>query len=177
MTWYAVKTLPGAQLPQREYAVEKTRSKKGYRIVPSLNPNMSAVERALSDAGFTYYMPAERRLMRDRLRPYVWKSRRYPLLIGYVFVRDAHWGVLDVPGVSGIVAFEGEPMPIDFLDLLKVWEAEVGALINFQEDSRQARQAIRKAAKTDPSLQKIVDKLDIAGEITVPLEVARAVAA
>ena len=45
-TWYAVRTAPGAQMPQREYIVEKLidengkpRGKKGYRIVPSLNPN------------------------------------------------------------------------------------------------------------------------------------------
>ncbi|WP_334625391.1 hypothetical protein [Rhizobium johnstonii] len=56
---------PGAQKPEREYLVEKTDSKrgKGYRIVPSLNPNVSAVERALSNNKFTYYMPAEKRLI------------------------------------------------------------------------------------------------------------------
>src|SRR6185312_7958243 len=94
MTWYAVRTKPGSQKPQREYAVEKTRSVKGYRIVPSLNPNLSAVERALSDAKIDYYMPAESRLQRDRVRPYLWKARRFALLVGYTFVRDPNWYVL-----------------------------------------------------------------------------------
>ncbi len=173
MTWYAIRTAPGAQMPQREYAVEKTRGKKGYRIVPSLNPNLSAVERSLSDAGYEYYMPAERRLQRDRLRPYLWKSRRFALMVGYVFVRNVHWGILDVPGVAGIVESDGNPMPVDFLDILHVWEHECLTLIEFQEQSRLARQAIRRAAKTDPSLQKIVDKLDIQGTITVPLDSVR----
>lgn len=173
MTWYAVRTKPGSQKPQREYAVEKTRSAKGYRIVPSLNPNLSAIERALSDAGIDFYMPAERRLQRDRLRPYLWKSRRFALMVGYVFVRDPSWYALaETPGIAGIVEAGGRPMPIDFMDLLAVFNAEMAALIKFQEESRLARKAIRKAAKTDPSLQKIVEKLDIAGTITVPLDIA-----
>ena len=52
MTWNAIRTSPGAQMPQREFAVQTTSRGKGYRIVPSLNPNQSAVERALADAGF-----------------------------------------------------------------------------------------------------------------------------
>lgn len=171
MTWYAIRTAPGSQKPQREYEVEKTKSKRGYRIVPSLNPNMSAVERALSDAGVVFYMPSERRLQRDRLRPYLWKSRRFALMVGYIFVRDPDWSKLyQTPGVSGVVSVDGEPMPIDFFDILKVWEAETRYVIEFQDQSRLARQVLRKAAKTDPSLQKIVDKLDIAGTITVQRE-------
>lgn len=185
MTWYAIRTVPGSQMPQREFIVEPTTlgkdgkpRGKGYRIVPSLNPNLSAIERALGDAGIAHYMPVERRLMRDRLRPFLWKSRRFALIVGYMFVRDPDWGKLhDVPGVQGVVGIEGVPMPVDFLDMLKLFDAERAADIEFQNKSRLARQAIRKAAKTDPSLQKIVDKLDIAGTITVPIDEVRAKAA
>jgi transcription antitermination factor NusG len=171
--WYAIRTVPGSQKPQREFAVEVTKSSKGYRIVPSLNPDVSAIERALTDAGIHHFMPAERRLIRDRLRPYLWKSRRFALIVGYMFVREPDWYKLSkTPGVAGVVGIEGKPTPVDFLDMLKLFDAEQRCAIEFQEQSRSARQTIRKAAKTDPSLQKIVDKLDIAGTITVPMDAA-----
>src|SRR5690606_23147965 len=88
--WYAVRTVPGSQKPQREFVTEITGSKKGYRIVPSLNPNYSAIELALSKSGFIYYMPAEKRLVRDRRRTDLYKTRRFALMVGYVFVRDPH---------------------------------------------------------------------------------------
>lgn len=171
MTWYAIRTEPGAQLPQREYAVEKTRSRKGYRIVPSLNPNLSAIERVLTDAGITYYMPVEKRLMRDRLKPYLWKQRRFALIVGYVFVRDPHWHKLvDMPGVAGVVGSFDKPLAIDFLDVLKLFDAERTTEIEFLAESKKARQHLRKLAKSQPELQKIVDQLDIAGTISVPLD-------
>jgi len=181
MTWYAIRSAPGSQKPQREYAVEKTALTakgntrgKGYRIVPSLNPDVSAIERVLTDAGISCYMPAERRLIRDRLRPYLWKSRRFAMIVGYVFIQDPDWDALyDLPGVVGVVGVGEKPMPIEFFDILTLFDAEAKALVKFQEDSRAARQIIRKAAKTDPSLKKIVDKLDIAGTITIPLSEAK----
>lgn len=121
MTWYAIRTMPGAQMPQREYAVEETSlgadgrpRGKGYRIVPSLNPNMSAVERALSDAGFSYYMPVARRLIRDRRKPDLWKPRRFAMLLGYMFVRDVvdFRALEETPGVAGTVRNAGVPVPI-----------------------------------------------------------------
>lgn len=178
MSWYCIRTLPGAQKPQREYAVEraapgkdgKTRG-RGYRIVPSLNPNKSAVERALEDAGVEYYMPAERRLIRDRRRPYLWKSRRFALIVGYVFVRDPDFTKLySVPGVAGVVGSNGEPMAIDFIDMLRVFDAEQRELRKFQDDARSSRQQLRKLAKKDSAIQMIVDKLDIEGTITAKVE-------
>lgn len=176
--WYAVRTAPGSQKPQREYLVEKTdskRSKKGYRIVPSLNPNMSAIERALEDGGFECWMPAEKRLVRDRRHTDLWKVRRFALMVGYVFVKAPHdFHLLEkIAGVASIVRnADGEPMGIDFLDLLAVRAAEADADAEFDRQSRMARQKLRKNAKTDPRLQKLVAKLDIGGTITVPMQAA-----
>jgi hypothetical protein len=179
--WFAVKTVPGAQKPQREYTVEQTTPDKngnvrgkGYRIVPSLNPNMSAVERSLTLAGFQYWMPSEKRLVRDRKHTDLWKVRRFALMVGYVFINNPRdFGKLeDVPGVSGVVRDGyGRPLPIDFLDVMKVRSAEADAEVEFDKRSRMARANLRKRAKEDPRLRMLVEKLDIAGNITVPLSI------
>lgn len=178
-TWYAVKTIPGSQKPQREYAVELTtvdkegrHRGKGYRIVPSLNPNVSAIERSLSDNGFNHWMPAEKRLIRDRRHTDLWKVRRFALMVGYVFVHDPHdWRLLEeTPGVAGIVkTAEGVPLSIDILDIIGVRAAEAEAEVEFDRRSRLARQMLRKKAKQDPRLKKLIGKLDIAGSISIPL--------
>lgn len=177
-TWYAVRTAPGAQKPKREYAVELTSLNKegvprgkGYRIVPSLNANQSAIEKALADAGFDVYMPAEKRLIRDRRHTDLWKVRRFALMVGYVFVRDPKdFGKLArVPGVAGVVSnADGRPLPIDILDIMAIRSAEAKAEEEFDAQSRLARQKVRKRAKEDPRLKKLVAKLDIAGNFTVP---------
>lgn len=171
--WYAIRTVPGSQKPQREYLVETTDSAKGYRIVPSLNPNISAVEKALSDGGFVYYMPAEKRLQRDRLKPYLWKTRRFALMVGYIFIRDPHdWmKLMNTPGIAGVVAgYDGKPRVVDFLDMLKIRSAEGAAEATFDEDQRKARQGLRKAARKNPEIQKLVDEFDIAGTIAAVVE-------
>lgn len=117
MTWYALRTKPGAQQPQREYAVETTRSVKGYRIVPSLNPKVSAVERALSDAGYIHYMPVEFRVVRNRKKTGEFCLRRFPLLPGYIFVTNCS-GVKDVPGVSDIIGTEENPLAMKIMEVL-----------------------------------------------------------
>lgn len=187
MTWYAVKTLPGSQKPQREYATETTAlgkdgkpRGKGYRIVPSLNPDISAIERALKDNGFTYYMPAEKRLVRDRRHTDLWKVRRFALMVGYLFVKDPHdWYLLsETPGVGGIIQSpDGKPLHIDLTDILIVRAAEAEAEVEFDKQSRAARQKLRKSAKTDPYLQKLVEKLDIAGLVSMPIEAIADIAA
>lgn len=176
--WYAIRTEPGSQKPRREYAVEQTATDKdgkpkgkGYRIVSSLNPNMSAIETALEAEGFDCWMPAEKRLVRDRKHTDLWKVRRFALMVGYVFVKEPHdFGkLMNTPGVQDIVKNgNGEPLAIDFLDILTVRAAEAEADVEFDRRSRLARQTLRKNAKTDPRLKKLVDKLDIAGTVTVP---------
>lgn len=173
MSWYAVRTVPGSQMPQRKFVVEVTGSKKGYRIVPSLTPHISAVERALGENGFTYYMPAERRLVRDRRRTDLWKGRRFALMVGYIFVRDPHdfGALLNTPGVAGIVCdLEGRPREIDVLDILAIRGAEAEADAEFGKQKQHARWLLRKKAKASAELQRIVDSLDADGTITVPLD-------
>lgn len=180
MAWYVVRTAPGAQKPKRRYETEKTALGKdgkplgkGYRIVPSLDPQVSAVERALQDNGFRIYMPAEKRLVRDRRHTDLWKVRRFALMVGYVFVMDPHdWYLLsETPGVSGVVAdHTGSPLPVRLDEILQVRAAEAMAEVDFDNQTRAARKKVRLKAKKDPRLQMLVEKLDIAGTISMPLD-------
>lgn len=172
MAWYAIRTRPGSQKPQREYAVEQTQSAKGYRIVPSLNPNLSAIERALSDAGFVYYMPAEKRLIRDRRKTDLFKTRRFALMVGYAFVHNPHsfYALQEVPGVAGIVGIEGRPMPVNLDDILLLRAMEAEAEVEFDGQVKKARWQLRKKAKRDEKLRQLVESLDMAGTFTVPLD-------
>ncbi|TWA32926.1 transcription termination/antitermination protein NusG [Sinorhizobium medicae] len=180
MAWYVVRTVPGGQKPRREFSVEQTALDKagrprgkGYRIVPNLNHNISAIERSLTENGFDCYMPSEKRLIRDRKHTDLWKVRRFALLVGYVFVRDPHdWRLLEAtPGVAGVVkSTDGSPLPIDIMDILAVRAAEADAEVEFDRKSRLARQTLRKNAKTDPRLKMLLGKLDIAGLVSVPLD-------
>lgn len=159
--WHAIRTAPGAQQPQRVYEVQpnepgkdgKPRG-KGYRIVPSLNPNQSAVERALDNNGFEHYMPVERRLLRDRTKTDVWKSRRFPLLVGYMFVRGVtDWPLLcETPGVAGIIGTCGVPMPVSEKDIdmlrAKEAEAEERLLYEIERRAQMAARVTRKKAKS-----------------------------
>lgn len=157
MSWHAIRTSPGAQHPQREYSVETTRSVKGYRIVPSLDPDISAVERSLARRGFTCYMPVERRLIRDRRHPGVWTTRRFPLLPGYCFVHGVtDFGRLEkTAGVSEVIRNNGEPfaMPLADLAIIRAIEAENAAEIERRlqrqkaVDAAQAAHVTRSTAK------------------------------
>lgn len=136
MSWYAIRTAPGAQMPQRTYALESTRldypgSKargKGYKIVPSLNPKMSAVERALSDIGVQFYMPAEFKVVRNRKKTGMYELRRFALLPGYCFVYNVtDWLTLrKAPGVADVVGIDGVPLAISIVDIiaLRTFEAK-----------------------------------------------------
>lgn len=163
MTWYAIRTSPGAQLPQREYATETTAlgkdgqpRGKGYRIVPSLNPNMSAVEKALKDKGFTCYMPADFKVVRSRKKANSYTLRRFPLLPGYLFVHDIRdWEKLEkVPGVAGWVHVDGKPLALSVTDflLLRTVEAKNQAAADqdlarrANDEKAVARKATLKAA-------------------------------
>ena len=130
MTWYAIRTMPGAQMPKREYWAEPAeRSRKGYHIRSGIASDYSAVELALKDAGFTYYMPVEFTAVRNRHNRGVYELRRFALLKGYLFVAelaDEDWPrLMAVPGVSGVVGYHGKPFPIGALDLfrLRMYEA------------------------------------------------------
>lgn len=150
--WYAIRTMPGAQQPQREYTVEDTSRGKGYRIVPSLNPHVSAVEQALTRAGFTHYMPAECKMVRNRKKTGLYTIRRFPLLQGYVFV----YGVEDfpkleaTPGVGRVVSIDGVPLSIPVADIMALRTIEAKSEAQADGDilkiTSQATSRERKAA-------------------------------
>lgn len=170
--WYAIRTVPGSQKPQREYEVEATRSRKGYRITPKLNPGISAIERALTNAGFVHYMPAEKRLVRDRKHTDLWKPRRFALLVGYVFVLNPtdFRRLEDVDGVAHVVKdASGAPLRVDLLDILQLRQAEAQSEAYFDIQSQRARKTIRLKAKRDPRLMKIVRKLELVEDATLPI--------
>jgi hypothetical protein len=170
--WFAVSVIPGSQKPRREYAAEKTRSHKGYRIITNIDHDVSAVERSLVQSGFQCYMPAEKRLLRDRRHTDLWKVRRFALMVGYVFVQNpTDFGKLrDVWGVQGIVSDQnGVPLPILLEEILMLRAAEADAEKFFDAKSKLARQVLRKKAKNDPRLKMLTEKLDMAGKITIPL--------
>jgi transcription antitermination factor NusG len=173
MTWYAIQTKPGAQMPQREYAAETTQSRKGYRIVPSLNPTVSAIERTLTDAGFVCYMPVEKRLIRDRRKPDLWKTRRFALLLGYVFIKGPcnFLRLQELPGVGGIVGTCGKPMPVDIVDILMLRTAEAKSEAEFDRQNINAQRAIRRKARNrgDKKLTALVNSLDVTGITTVEI--------
>lgn len=150
--WHAIRTSPGAQHPQREYAVETTRSVKGYRIVPSLDPDISAVERSLANNGFTHYMPVERRVVRDRRKINAWTTRRFPLLPGYAFVHGVtDFRLLeDTPGVSEVIRNNGEPFAVKIADIetLLAIEAENAAEIERRLTRQKAMDAAQAAHVT-----------------------------
>lgn len=162
MAWYAIRTYPGAQQPKREYWTETENEngnpvggKKGYRIISGIASDHSAVELALKGAGFTYYMPAEFAVVRNRHKPGLYELRRFALLKGYLFVADladGDWprlvgapGIPGVPGIQGVVANCGTPFAISPMDLFR--------LRMFEQNSRAEAQA-----KAD-SLSKAEERL------------------
>jgi hypothetical protein len=156
-SWYAIRTAPGAQMPKREYWTEEaTRSAKGYRIQSGVASDYSAVELALKDAGFTYYMPAEFSAVRNRRKSGLYEVRRFALMKGYMFVselQDEDWprllggqGFPGVPGVQGVVSNHNTPFAISSLDLFR--------LRMFEQKSRAEAQA--KASSLSKAGERLV---------------------
>lgn len=154
--WYAIRTTPGAQQPKREFWPETAeRSRKGYRIVSGLASDYSAVELALKDRGFTFYMPVEFSAIRNRHKSGLYELRRYPLLKGYLFVSelaDEDWprlvgapGIPGVPGIQGVVGSFGRPVAINPVDLFR--------LRMFEQNSRA--EATHKAAQLTKSEDRL----------------------
>lgn len=126
-SWLVLRVRPGVQRPRRLLSVETTRSSKGYRIVPSLDPRVSAIERELSDRGLSCYMPAEFKAVRNRTKALTWSMRRNPLLPGYIFVSGtADWH--QVPGVVGMLAsVDGQPFHLSAIEMLSLRSMEANS--------------------------------------------------
>lgn len=152
--WHAIRTSVGAQLPRREYTVDKTETGKGYRISPSLNTKMSAIERALNDIGVQHYMPAEFRMIRNRKKTGIYELRRFALIPGYVFVHGVtDWLTLrNAPGVAGIVAIDGVPLQISIVDIITLRTIEAMSQAHadravLRVNSAERAQVVRDASK------------------------------
>jgi|GEM_PF-5530367 len=116
----------------------------------------SAVELALKDAGFTYYMPVEFVAARNRLKPNVYELRRFALLKGYMFVgemEDRDWPRLaKIPGVQGVVGSGGRPLTINPMDMfrLRMYEARSRAAAE-----AQARAKMQGVARLERESRKV----------------------
>lgn len=155
MTWFAIRTKPGAQQPKREYWPEPSKSAleghprgKGYRIASSTNPAISAIETALEAKGFTFYMPAEFAVVRNRNHKNLYELRRFALMKGYMFVGDPDWSrLMDVPGVQGIVGIDGVPFPIGAMDLFRLRMYEANSRAEADNKARSLSGAVDRLAR------------------------------
>lgn len=157
MTWFAIRTLPGFQTPNRERWPEPSASAingrprgRGYTIASALDPTRSKVEANLDEAKFIHYMPVEYLAVRNRSKAGLYELRRFAMLKGYMFVEvatDADWYRLyDVVGVHGVVENCGKPFAIGSLDLFR--------LRMYEQNSK----AVAKAKAE--SLSKATDRLE-----------------
>lgn len=97
---------------------------------------ISAVEDQLRQRGFNAYMPAELRLIRDRRKANLWKERRFPIIPGYVFVRDV-WDfkrLEETTGIINVIRFEGVPFPMPERDIDELKRIEAECEASFQRD-------------------------------------------
>lgn len=167
--WFAVRTAPGAQMPRREYAVESTTLDKegkprgkGYRLVPSIDPSHSAIEKALTERGFVSYMPVEFKVVRNRAKTDAYTIRRFPLLPGYVFVYDVRdWLTLrdKTPGVAGVVrTCEGVPLPISVLDIITLRTIEARSEAKADHDIGAIARSNDKAARKQVAAALMIAK-------------------
>jgi transcription antitermination factor NusG len=163
-TWYAIRTAPGAQMPKREFVVETGLPRgKGYRIVPSLNAEVSAIERSLSENGHSHYMPVERKVIRSRTAAHTYTTRRFPLIPGYAFVRNViDFEALEaVPGVVEVIRNQGRPfvIPHNDIDRVREWEQEAVERCRAhlwkleQEAKRQTRKALAERFPSGSAVQ------------------------
>ena len=123
MTWYVLTTTPGVQHPKRVLEVETTRSRKGYRIVTSIDPRVSAIERELSLRGIAFYMPSEFKVVRNRRKTGSHTIRRFPLLSRYIFV-SGHADWYNIPGVAGRLHSQGKPLELSVADMMTLRTVE-----------------------------------------------------
>lgn len=123
--WYAVRTAPGAQRPDKR------------------DDRFTKLERELIDRGFDCYQPME-----------VWETphhrskkilvKKKPLIPGYAFVTSVtnFWDLSECKTVSGVLGIEGEPMRIMPKEIDAIREAEIAI---FEELATERRR--RAAAK------------------------------
>gem|GEM_PF-814748 len=114
--WYAVRVTPGMQKmaaaiePPKDETEEQSAEREHRR-------GESIVERNLREAGIDVYMPAFwSEIRKHRSRKLV--ERRYPLLVGYAFIRrDPRLGferLRKIDGVSCVIRISESAGPVEF---------------------------------------------------------------
>lgn len=98
-------------------------------------------------------------------------------MVGYMFVQDPeNWPkLLEVPGVAGVVrGMDGRPLPVDIVDMLMVRSMEALAQEEFDRQVKRAQSIVRRKAKDNPRLKRLVAEFDKAGIMTLPVAAALA---
>lgn len=129
-TWYAVRTAPGAQRPDKR------------------DDRFTKLERELTDHGFDCYQPME-----------VWETphhrskkilvKKKPLIPGYAFVTGVtnFWALSECKTVAGILGIEGEPMTIMPREIEAIREAERDIFEELATERRKRAVARQKVTR------------------------------
>lgn len=145
INWYAIRTRPGSQRPVKS-------GYSGDRFVE----DETIIERNLRHAGFDGFMPATYREIRHhRTDEYI--TKRYPLMVGYMFVRNpaSFYKLKDVVGVSDILGVAGSPMAISEATISAIRDAEEREIeilerrraARLQKERKLCRKLTRKEAR------------------------------
>ena len=133
--WYAIRTTPSAQRMARPVPdlPEDQQHRRGETII----------ERNLRNAGIDVFMPAFWKEIRQH-RSRKLTERRFPLLVGYAFIRhDPGHGfdcIRSIDGVNGVLRISAERGPQPFV------EADLTAITMAVFDKHQAYQLQRQTA-------------------------------
>lgn len=129
-TWYAVRTAPGAQRPDKR------------------DDRFTKLERELTDHGFDCYAPVEMRdIIHHRSKKLITKS--FPLIPGYAFVTGVtnFWALSECKTVSGVLGVEGEPMMILPSEIEAIREAERSIFEELATERRRRAIARKKVTR------------------------------
>lgn len=121
LSWYVVRTAPGAQRPDPRDA------------------RFSKAEIELTDAGFSCYMPIEvKDIIHHRTKKLI--KRWFPLIPGYVFVEDVEdfYTLKNLRSVSDTVNINGKPLRLRPAEIVILRIAEM-KIFEALADDRVAR--------------------------------------
>lgn len=121
LSWYVVRTAPGAQRPDPRDA------------------RFSKAELELTDAGFSCYMPIEvKDIVHHRTKKLI--KRWFPLIPGYVFVEDVEdfYTLKNLRSVSDTVNINGKPLRLRPAEIVLLRLAET-KIFEGLADERVAR--------------------------------------
>lgn len=131
-TWYVCYLNAGATRPARVRP-----------IVPAEGQDEALVERALGEAGLSFYLPRMKRELRHhRTKKII--VRRFPLFTGYIFVstgtQELNWMRLKAcDGICGVLSLDGRPWPIPASQVDALRQAEADLVFDDTHEARVKR--------------------------------------